>query len=136
VSYLIDTNIISEVRKGDKADSKVLTWWNEVDDDELWISALVLGEIRQGIERSRQRDPAKAKALEHWLGTLTRHFHDRALPVDPAVAEVWGRLNRPRPLPVINSLLAATALVHDLTLVTRNTADIKSTGVAILNPWQ
>ena len=136
MSYLIDTNIISEVRKGDKADSKVLTWWNEVDDDELWISALVLGEIRQGIERSRQRDPAKAKALEHWLGTLTRHFHDRALPVDPVVAEVWGRLNGPRPLPVIDSLLAATALVHDLTLVTRNTADIKSTGVAILNPWQ
>lgn len=136
MSYLIDTNIISEVRKGNKANPQVLTWWAEVDDNELWISALVLGEIRQGIERSRQRDPAKARALEQWLGTLTTHFRDRALPVDSAVAEVWGRLNGPRPLPVIDSLLAATAIVHDLTLVTRNAADIKSTGVAILNPWQ
>ena len=136
MSYLIDTNIISEVRKGNKANSRVLAWWAEVNDNELWISTLVLGEIRQGIERSRQRDPAKAGALEQWLGTLTRHFRDRALPVDSAIAEVWGRLNGPRPLPVIDSLLAATALVHDLTLVTRNTADIKITGVAVLNPWR
>ena len=135
MSYLIDTNVISEIRKGDRANAQVVAWWSAVAEDELWMSTLVLGEIRKGIERTRRRDPPKARALEQWLDTLTTHFENRALAVDTAVAEAWGRLNGPRPLPVVDSLLAATAIVHGLTLVTRNTADIEGTGVATLNPW-
>lgn len=135
MSYLIDTNVVSEIRKGDRANAQVAAWWSAVAEDELWTSTLVLGEIRKGIERTRRRDPSKARALEQWLDTLTTHFENRALAVDTAVAEAWGCLNSPRPLPVVDSLLAATAIVHDLTLVTRNTADIEGTGVATLNPW-
>ena len=135
MSYLIDTNVVSEIRKGGTANAQVAAWWSAVAEDELWTSTLVLGEIRKGIERTRRRDPSKARALEQWLDTLTTHFENRALAVDTAVAEAWGCLNGPRPLPVVDSLLAATAIVHDLTLVTRNTADIEGTGVATLNPW-
>ena len=135
MSYLIDTNVISEVRKGPNAHPAVAHWWEDAEDNALWLSALVIGEIRQGVERARRRDPRQAQALEAWLQAVTTEFNDRVLPVNSAVAETWGRLNGSRPLPVIDALLAATALVNDLTLVTRNVEDIEGTGVAVLNPW-
>jgi predicted nucleic acid-binding protein len=134
VSYLVDTNVLSEVRKP-RADAHVAQWFASVEATELYVSVLALGEIRQGIARILRRDPARAAAYERWVETLGRSYGDRVLPIDAEVAEVWGPLNVPDPLPVLDGLMVATALVHDLTLVTRNVADIASTNVSLLNPF-
>lgn len=97
---------------------------------------IVVGEIRRGVEGLRRRDARQADVFERWLDDLKREFSDRILPVSASVAEEWGRLNAVSPLPVIDSLLAATAVVHGLTLVTRDTAALAQTGVPLLNPWQ
>ena len=136
MSFLIDTNIISEVRKGDRCDPAVATWWSGTAEDDLWLSALVLGEIRQGMELARRRDPRKADTLEAWLGEVIAGFGDRVLPVDTAVAEEWGRMNALRPVPVIDALLAATAKANGLTLVTRNGADVAGLDLEVLNPFE
>ncbi len=135
MSFLIDTNIISEVRKGDRCDPAVAAWWSGVAEDDLWLSALVLGEIRKGVELARRRDPQKAAVLETWLSDVVSGFGDRVLHVDAAVAEEWGRMNAIRPVPVIDALLAATAKANGLTLVTRNEADVAGLGVEVLNPF-
>lgn len=135
MSFLIDTNVISEIRKGNRCDPGVAAWWADVAEDDLWLSALVLGEIRKGVELARRRDPQKAAALEAWLGEVVAGFADRVLPVDAAVAEEWGRMNAIRPVPVIDALLAATAKANGLTLVTRNEADVAGIGVEVLNPF-
>ncbi len=108
MTYLIDTNIIAEVRKGERCDSHVARWWAQVADADLFLSVLVLGEIRKGIELARPRDPAKAAALERWLDAVGHAFAERILPIDQAVADAWGRLNAPHPRPTVDSLLAAT----------------------------
>lgn len=135
MSFLIDTNVISEVRKGDRSHPAVAAWWAGVAEDDLWLSPLVLGEIRKGVELARRRDLQKAAALERWLGEVTSGFADRILAVDTAVAQEWGRMNAIRPVPVIDALLAATAKVNGLTLVTRNAADVGGLGVDVLNPF-
>jgi hypothetical protein len=99
------------------------------------LSVLVVGEIRQGVERLRRRDPKQAKVFDRWLGDLRRDYGERILPVTAAVAEEWGRLNVPDPLPVVDGLLAATAKAHNLTLVTRNTGHVERAGVPLLNPF-
>ena len=136
MSFLIDTNIISEVRKGERCDPAVAAWWAGVAEDDLWLSALVLGEIRKGVELARRRDPRKADALEAWLGDVIAGFGDRVLPVDTAVAEEWGRMNVAHPAPVTDALLAATAKANGLTLVTRNGADVAGLDVDVLNPFE
>lgn len=103
----------------------------------LHLSCLTLGEIRVGIERLRPRDAVQATALEMWLLTLTPEYRDRVLPIDAAIAETWGRIRAAAgPLPITDGLIAATAKVHNLTVVTRNVRDFKRTGVPVLNPWQ
>jgi len=135
VSYLLDTNVVSEIRK--KApDSAVSAWLASVPDDELFLSVLVVGEIRQGIERLARRDLAQAEIFEQWLSRLVHAYGDRIVPITVRVAEAWGRLNVPDPVPVIGGLMAATALVHDWTLVTRNVDDVPSTGVRFLDPFE
>jgi predicted nucleic acid-binding protein len=136
LSYLLDTNVISEVRKGARCTASVAAWWSKVNEDDLWLSALVIGEIRRGIELARKRDPQKATALETWLQDVVAGFDDRILTVDTKVAEEWGRLNALRPLPVVDALLAATARVKGLTLVTRNGKDLTGVGVSIFNPFE
>jgi toxin FitB len=136
VSFLIDTNIISEIRKKARCDRHVAAWYASIDDGELYLSVLVTGEIRRGIELARPRDPAKANALERWLDEVDAAFADRILPIDRNVAEAWGRMNAERPIPVIDGLLAATAKVHGMTLVTRNAADVARLGATVLNPFQ
>ena len=136
MTFLIDTNIISELRKGDRGDPAVVTWWNGVAEDDLWLSPLVLGEIRKGVEQVRPRDPGRAEALEAWLADVMSHFGDRVLPVDTAVAEQWGRMNVVRTVPVIDALLAATAKANGLILVTRNAADVAGLDVDVLNPFE
>ena len=136
MSFLVDTNVVSEIRKGPRCDPAVAAWWADVAEDELWLSVAVLGEIRKGIELARLRDPAKARALERWLAELTVGYADRLLVVDTAVAQEWGRLSAIRRVPVVDALLAATANVHGLTLVTRNEQDVAGLGVAVLNPFE
>jgi toxin FitB len=135
VSYLVDTNVISELRKGRRADPAVAAWFADLADEEVFLSILTLGEIRRGIEGIRRRDPRAAAALDSWLGRISEAHRERVLPIDRAIAEEWGRINAPDPLPVVDGLLAATARVNGLTLATRNAADIARTGVAYLNPF-
>ena len=134
--YLIDTNIISEVGKGRRCDRHVAAWFRAARDDELFLSVLVIGEIRQGIERLRPRNPERAAALEQWLEEMLASFGERVLPVDERVAQIWGRINAREVLPAVDSLLAATAEAHGLTLVTRNFKDVERTGVRCLNPFE
>jgi len=95
----------------------------------------VLGEIRQGIERIRPRDPAQAKALEKWLRWIATEFADRVLPVEEKVADQWGRLRIQQPVPVLDAFLAATAIAHGLSVVTRDEAGFRNTGVRVVNPF-
>jgi toxin FitB len=136
VSYLIDTNVISEVRKGDRCDPNVARWYATVKDADVYLSALTLGEIRKGIELARLRDGQKAAALEAWLEAVTAAHGDRILGIDGQVADEWGRMNVPDPLPIVDGLLAATAKVHGLTLVTRNVADVARSGAGLLDPFE
>ncbi len=136
MSYLIDTNIISEVRKGDRCDAFVSAWYASIDDEDLFLSTLVLGEIRRGIELARPRDPGKATSLERWLRQVETMFAGRVLGIDAAVSDQWGRMSAIRPIPVIDGLLAATAVINGLTLVTRNERDIAGLGAAVLNPFR
>jgi hypothetical protein len=109
-------------------------WFERAEEDSLYTSVLVVGELRRGIESLRRRDVPSALALDHWLASLVDGFADRILAVDQEVAERWGRLNVPDPVPTVDGLLAATALVHGMTLVTRNTRDVARTGVSLLDP--
>jgi hypothetical protein len=136
VNYLIDTNIISEVRKGRRCNPNVASWYEEIEDESLYLSVLVLGEIRKGVERIRQKDNTQATDIENWLLAVGKAFGERVLPIDHAIVDEWGKLNARRSLPVIDSLLAATAKVHHLTLVTRNTDDIAGLQVRVLNPFE
>lgn len=136
MSYLLDTNVISELRKGSRCNRGVSTWFDELADDEIFLSVLTLGEIRKGIGLTSRRDPTAAAALTGWLAGLVAAYGDRILPIDLEVAEEWGSLNVPDPLPVVDGLLAATARVHDLTLATRNARDIERTGAAFFNPFR
>jgi len=133
--FLLDTNILSELRKQNRCNAGVQKWFIETADADLFISVLVLGEIRQGIERIRPRDRPQALALEQWLQSISTTFADRILPVDERVADQWGRLGVRQPLPLLDALLAATALVHDQTLVTRNVGDMAHTGIKWINPF-
>jgi toxin FitB len=134
MSWLVDTNILSELRKGDRANEGVRAWFADASEDQLFTSVLVLGELRRGIESIRRRDLPSALALEQWLTRLTTGFADRVLSIDGRVSDRWGRLNVPDPVPTVDGLLAATALVHDLVLVTRNTRDVERTGARLLDP--
>lgn len=136
MSYLIDTNVISELRKGAGADRRVVDWFAGLAEDDLYLSVLTVGEIRKGIERIRLRDRRAAASLERWLHEVIDAHRDRILPIDQTVAEEWGRLNVSGPLPVIDGLLAATAAVHGLVLATRNVKDLLRTGVSLLNPFE
>ena len=136
MSYLLDTNVVSELRKGDRCDARVAAWFGGVEDNALYLSILVVGEIRRGMESIRRRDLKAASALDSWLLQLENQYAERLLPVDMAVADEWGRMNAVRPLSTVDSLLAATAKVHGLTLATRNVKDVEATGVEVLNPFE
>lgn len=135
MSYLLDSNVVSELRKGGRCDAGVEAWFAEVEEGDLFLSALTLGDLRKGVELLRRRDPLSADRLETWLLGLPSVYADRILDVDERIADRWGRLNAPDPLPVIDGLIAATAIVHGLTLVTRNVSDVNRSGVPWLNPF-
>ena len=136
MNYLIDTNIISEVRKGERCDGHVAAWFASINDEDIFLSVLVVGEIRKGIERTRRTDPAQARALEKWLSTLKQSYGERILPIDQMVADEWGSMSAIRPLPTVDALLAATAKIHRMTLATRNVADVAGLGADVPNPFE
>lgn len=136
MSYLLDTNVLSELRKGPRTDPGVSRWFDSTDEGAIFLSVLVVGEVRQGIESLRRRDRRAARTLELWLRAVSESYGERILPIDAAVADRWGTLNVPDRLPAIDGLLAATALVHGLRVVTRNSDDFERAGVEVLNPFE
>jgi len=135
VIFLLDTNVISEIRKRDRAHPNVSLWVHQTPVREIGTSVVVLAEIRRGIELKRRNDVEQAEGLDRWFWRMRTRLGDRVLPVDEPIAEAWARLSVPDPLPLIDGLLAATAKVRGLTLVTRNIADVMRTGVSILDPF-
>ena len=134
--YLLDTNVVSELRKGTRrGNPNLIAWAGRMKLTSLYTSVLVIGELRRGIERVRRRDRRQATVYEDWLEHVRLAFAGRILNIDERIAEEWGRLNLPDPLPVIDGLLAATAKVHGLTFVTRNIQDVVRTGIGIINPF-
>lgn len=136
MAFLLDTNVLSELRKGAKANPKVRQWAASVVQSRHFISALSLGEIRKGIELLRKKSPSQCPVFEQWLGSLEVDYDRDILPVTVEIADCWGRLTARQTLPVTDGLLAATALVHDLTVVTRNMGDFARTGAKLLNPFE
>jgi predicted nucleic acid-binding protein len=136
--YLLDTDVISEGRKGDKANAGVKAFLRDAasDDAELYLSVVTIGELRQGVEAIRHRgDEPQAKRLERWLNAVSSDFSGTILPFDHEAAHVWGRLRVPHSENPLDKQIAATALIHDLIVVTRNVAHYESTGVRVLNPF-
>ncbi len=136
MNHLIDTNIIFELRKGDRCNANVTAWYDTLNDDDLYLSVLVLGEIRKGVERIRTRDDNLARALENWLISVNEAFAGRIIPVDEAVATELGRMGAVRPVSTIDALMASTAKVHGMTFATRNTIGIVDLGASVVNPFE
>jgi hypothetical protein len=135
VKFLLDTNVISEIRKRDRAHANVARWVKQTPAREIGTSVLVLAEIRRGIELKRRKDPEQAAALDRWFAQVRSRLGDRVVPVDEPIAEAWALLSVPDPIPFIDGLLTATAKVRGLTLVTRNAAPLTRTGVSLLDPF-
>lgn len=132
--YLLDTNILSELRKANP-NQRVVRWYDATSDADMHLSVMTIGEFRKGLARLRRKDPERAAGLALWLDRLLAPYESRVLPITPEIANVWGELNDPEPLPIIDAFIAATAIVHDMVLVTRNVKDFQRTGVRLLNPF-
>lgn len=133
--YLLDTNILSELRKGKRCDPNVLKWAQNTAKDRHYISVLSLGEIRKGVEVLRRKSPEQCPIFEKWLATLQKEYASDILPISDSNSEQWGHLMAKQTLPVIDGLLAATAITHGLTVATRNIAYFQSSGVTLVNPF-
>jgi predicted nucleic acid-binding protein len=135
LKYLLDTNVLSETRKK-KADAGVIAFLQAGEASTLYISVLTLGELRKGVAKKKREDAEMAKRLADWVDGLEYSFADRILGVDAATARLWGDWSSERPRPVVDTLLAATAVLHGLTLVTRNVRDVRGLAVKLLDPWK
>ncbi len=137
LEYLLDTNVLSETRKK-KADAGVISFLEATEASSLYISVLTLGELRKGVaaKKLKDPDPDAAKRLADWVEGLEFSFADRILGINAATARLWGDWSGERPRPVVDTLLAATAVLHELTLVTRNLRDVRGIPVKLHNPWQ
>ena len=135
MKFLLDTNVISEIRKRERAHPNVVNWVAQTPVKDIGTSVVVLAEIRRGIELKCRNDPGQAEGFDRWFAQMRTRLADRVLPIDEPIAEAWALLSVPDPLSLIDGLLAATAKVHGLTLVTRNIADVARTGVAMLDPF-
>jgi predicted nucleic acid-binding protein len=135
--YLLDTNVVSELRKGDRGNPGLAEWYRQRDREELFLSVITLAEIRRCIALLRRRDPLQAAILDRWCETLQREFGrvGHLLSLDSPEAVVWGELMSLRTLPILDAFLAATARTHQLTLVTRNEADFAGLPVDLENPF-
>ncbi len=133
MSFLLDTNVLSDLRKATTC-AGLLEWFDEQPAHQLFLSIVTVGEIRQGVEQLRRRDARQAVHLDRWLNGLTQFYKDRLLYVDGSVIDEWGRMRARRTVPVMDALIASTAKVHGLTLVTRNVRDFSGLGIPLLNP--
>lgn len=133
--YLLDTNVLSETRKK-QAEPQVLAFLTKTPPATLYLSSLSLGELKKGIALKMKSDPPAGRAIGAWVDGLETHFADRILGVDTPSAKLWGEWSAQRPRPVIDTLLAATAVVHDLVFVTRNESDVQDLPVKVFNPWR
>jgi toxin FitB len=137
LTYLIDTNVLSELRKGPKTDPKVAAWAQTIDETDIFISVVTILEIERGILLGERRDKRQGALLRSWLiNRVIPEFKDRILPVDTSIARHCAALQVPDPRPHLDALIAATARVHRLRLVTRNVADFRGTGAELMNPWE
>ena len=132
MTYLLDTNVLSEARRRSPT---AVAWLRAADPAALFISVITIGEIAKGITQRARTDPVTAASLHDWLDTLQRSYSDRILVIDQAVSVAWGRLMAQRTRPVVDTLIAATARVHNLVVVTRNVADFADCGVDVVDPW-
>jgi hypothetical protein len=136
--YLVDTDVISELRKKEKANAGVVTFFRNAasNDTPLYLSAVSIGELRRGVELIRHRgDVRQALRFERWLGKLLTEYSENILPFDADTAQIWGRLRVPHPENPLDKQIAATAFIYDLILVTRNVRHFTETGVKLLNPF-
>ena len=136
--YLVDTNVISEARKKSKANTGVRAFFKQAIEDEtrIFISVVTIGELRRGVESIRYRgDVRQANQLEKWLEVLMGEYQDHILDINQDIAQLWGRLRVPHPENALDKQIAATALIYELTVVTRNHKDFVKTGVHVLNPF-
>ena len=134
MNYLLDTNVMSESRKP-RPNPNYMAWMDAAPGSSLFVSALVIGELRRRVELLHRRDRRQAIILERWLQQFINEFTDRILPVTLDIAEEWGRMNVPDRLPAVDGLLAATAKIHRMTLVTRDTGRLADFGVTVINPF-
>jgi hypothetical protein len=134
LSYLLDTNVLSETRKRNP-DARVLAFLTGADPSTLYISVLTLGELRKGVAQKQRSDPAAAAGIAVWVDGLELGYADHILSIDVPTARLWGEWSAQRPRPVIDTLLAATAVAHGMTLVTRNIGDVQDINVPLHNPF-
>jgi predicted nucleic acid-binding protein len=135
MNVLVDTNVISELKRGRGAAPRVVAWFAAMSPEGIFTSVIVLGEIRRGIGLVTRRDKPQAEALEQWYALVRERLGNRVLAVDEPVMAVWARISVPDMLPAYDGLIAATALVHGLTIATRNTEDFRRAGAQVVNPW-
>ena len=135
MSFLVDTNVFSELRKRSRANPSVRRWFETNDWQAFHTSWISIAELKRGAALARRNDQVRANALDAWIAEIVDKLQDRVLPVDQAVAQFWAELMVPDPRPPLDALIAATALAHGLTLVTRNVRDFAPTGVPLLDPW-
>jgi predicted nucleic acid-binding protein len=133
--YLLDTNVISESRQKRPSPS-VAAFLGSIEHERVCVSVLTIGELRKGAAAKRRSDQRRADDLSRWIDSVEASFANRLLSVDKAVARIWGELLAERPRPIVDTLIAATAIAHSMTLVTRNTADLHDTGVVLVDPWK
>jgi len=133
LSVILDTNVISELKRGRNAD--VTAWFAAIAPERVYTSVIVLGEIRHGIELIARRDKAQAEVLERWYASVRQRLGNRVLAIDEAVMTIWSKISVPDRLPAYDGLIAATALAHGMVIATRNTADYRRVGVAVIDPW-
>ena len=135
MNVLVDTNVVSELKRGRHANPRVLSWFSTVPKEHVFTSVIVLGEVRRGIELVARRDKPQAAALDRWYASVRERLASRILAVDEPVMMVWSKISAPDMLPAYDGLIAATALVHSMTVVTRNELDYRRAGVDVINPW-
>lgn len=135
MNFLLDTNVISELKRGRQAAPPVVHWLASIAPEQVFASVVTLGEIRRGIELVARRDKLRAASLEDWYAFVRRRLGARVLVVDEPVMTIWSKISVPDMLPAYDGLIAATAIAHGLTLVTRNTADFRRAGLPVFNPW-
>jgi len=133
--FLLDTNVVSELRKRERCAAKVSAWASTVPSNQDFLSVIVVGELRRGSILKQRSDPAAADALEKWIARLIQLYSERILPITLEIAYEWGRLSAMRPIPPEHGLLAATAHFHRLTFATRNTRNVEGLGISLVNPW-